>query len=102
MIDEVERSCSPAATSRASAARGPAHVSAASDPARPAATAAGAAHARPRPRAAADGDPLDAGINTGPPPAVWDLAIVGGGPAGAIAAWRAAHLGLRVVLLERG
>lgn len=98
MIDEVARSFSPAATSRASAARGPAHVSAASDPARPAATGAGAADARPRPRAAADGD----SVNTGPPPAVWDLAIVGGGPAGAIAAWRAAHLGLRAVLLERG
>ncbi len=30
----------------------------------------------------------------------WDVIIVGGGPAGGMAAWRAARVGLRVVLLE--
>ncbi|MGH9535409.1 MAG: NAD(P)/FAD-dependent oxidoreductase [Terriglobales bacterium] len=32
----------------------------------------------------------------------WDLAVVGGGPGGAMTAWRAARLGLRVVVLEQG
>ncbi|MGH3181041.1 MAG: NAD(P)/FAD-dependent oxidoreductase, partial [Streptosporangiaceae bacterium] len=32
----------------------------------------------------------------------YDLAVIGGGPAGASAAWAAAQRGLRVALLERG
>ncbi|BDU76027.1 BaiN/RdsA family NAD(P)/FAD-dependent oxidoreductase [Mesoterricola sediminis] len=43
------------------------------------------------------GDP-----GTGPlPPGPWDVAVVGGGPAGLLAAGRAAMLGARVLLLEK-
>jgi predicted flavoprotein YhiN len=32
---------------------------------------------------------------------VWDVAVIGGGPAGMMAAGRAAELGARVILLEK-
>jgi thioredoxin reductase (NADPH) len=42
-----------------------------------------------------------AGVRTGPDPVVYDLAIVGGGPAGLAAAVYAASEGLRTLIIER-
>lgn len=55
----------------------------------------------PVPEAAPDGGPDRGGLVPGPDDDVWDVVVVGAGPAGASAAYAAAVAGRRVLLLEK-
>jgi dihydrolipoamide dehydrogenase len=99
-VEVEEKSATSPATKKVAAATAPAAPEARATREPPAAGAKPAAEQRAKPRAARDtaaspSPPADA------PPGARDLVVLGAGPGGYTAAFRAADLGLKVTLIER-